>query len=70
MNKRAAVFLDRDGVINEKMPEGDYVKDWNEFRFQTGVFEALRILKEKSYMIGDSEKDILAGKAAGLRTIL
>jgi len=150
---QSAVFIDRDGVINKKMPEGDYVKDWSEFSFLPGVFEGLRILKdkgfllivvtnqrciargiiteeklkeihklminemeknrtgvnaiyhcphennekcdcrkpepgmilraandfmskgiqidmEKSYMIGDSEKDILAGKAVKLRTIL
>jgi D-glycero-D-manno-heptose 1,7-bisphosphate phosphatase len=44
VNKRA-VFLDRDGVINRKMPEGDYVKNWSEFIFLPGVFEALEILK-------------------------
>ena len=152
MMERPAIFLDRDGVINKKMSEGDYVKDWNEFEFLPGVINALWKLKrsgyiiiivtnqrciakgimdenklreihsrmigyfkkngieidgiyvcphdepdncdcrkpkpgmilnaiddfrnkgiiidiKKSYMIGDSEKDILAGKAAGLKTI-
>lgn len=27
------VFLDRDGVINVKAPEGDYIKSWSEFHF-------------------------------------
>jgi D-glycero-D-manno-heptose 1,7-bisphosphate phosphatase len=49
LNKRA-VFLDRDGVINRKMPEGDYVKDWSEFFFLPGVFEALEILKCKDIL--------------------
>jgi len=40
------VFLDRDGVINRKMPEGDYVKCWEEFEFLPGAPEALRQLKE------------------------
>ena len=39
-----AVFLDRDGVINRKAPEGDYVKSWAEFAFLPGVIEALRML--------------------------
>ncbi|HTA80300.1 MAG TPA: HAD family hydrolase [Terracidiphilus sp.] len=35
------VFLDRDGVVNEKMPEGRYVTSWSEFRLLAGVPEAL-----------------------------
>jgi D-glycero-D-manno-heptose 1,7-bisphosphate phosphatase len=35
------VFLDRDGVVNEKMPEGRYVTAWAEFRLLPGVPEAL-----------------------------
>jgi D-glycero-D-manno-heptose 1,7-bisphosphate phosphatase len=38
-------FLDRDGVINRKMPSGDYVKTWAEFEFLPGAMEALRRLK-------------------------
>jgi D-glycero-D-manno-heptose 1,7-bisphosphate phosphatase len=34
-----AVFLDRDGVINENRP--DHVKSWSEFRFLPGALEAL-----------------------------
>jgi len=40
------VFLDRDGVINRKPPEGDYVKCWEEFEFLPRAPEALRLLKE------------------------
>lgn len=36
------LFLDRDGVINERKVD-DYVKDWSEFRFLPGVLEALAI---------------------------
>lgn len=49
--KRKVVFLDRDGVINEKRPGIDYVKGWNEFRFLPDVFEALKILTEKGFEI-------------------
>lgn len=35
------VFLDRDGVLNEKMPEHRYVTRWEEFRVLPGVPEAI-----------------------------
>jgi D-glycero-D-manno-heptose 1,7-bisphosphate phosphatase len=37
-------FVDRDGTINAKAPEGDYVKSWAEFRFLPGAAEALAAL--------------------------
>jgi D-glycero-D-manno-heptose 1,7-bisphosphate phosphatase len=39
----AALFLDRDGVINRRIP-GDYVKNPSEFQFLEGVPEAIKIL--------------------------
>jgi histidinol-phosphate phosphatase family protein len=41
-----AVFLDRDGVINRKLPEGRYVSSWEEFAFLPGVPEALADLAD------------------------
>lgn len=41
------VFVDRDGTINEKAPEGDYVKSWPEFRFLPRAPEALGLLTER-----------------------
>lgn len=35
------VFLDRDGVINEKMPEGKYVASLSDFRILPGVVESI-----------------------------
>jgi D-glycero-D-manno-heptose 1,7-bisphosphate phosphatase len=35
------IFLDRDGVLNEKMPEGQYVGSWSEFRLLPGVPQAV-----------------------------
>ena len=46
-----AVFLDRDGVINEKAPEGDYVKSWREFRFLPHTQEAIRRLKDHHFTV-------------------
>ncbi|MBI4764883.1 MAG: D-glycero-beta-D-manno-heptose 1,7-bisphosphate 7-phosphatase [Deltaproteobacteria bacterium] len=39
-----ALFLDRDGVINEDRE--DYVKSWEEFRFIPGVRSALKKLRK------------------------
>ena len=39
--RKPTLFLDRDGVVNERLP-GDYVRCWEEFRFLPGALEALR----------------------------
>jgi D-glycero-D-manno-heptose 1,7-bisphosphate phosphatase len=36
-----AVFLDRDGVINKKAPEGQYVHRWEDFELLPSVPEAI-----------------------------
>jgi D-glycero-D-manno-heptose 1,7-bisphosphate phosphatase len=38
------VFLDRDGVINRKAPEGEYVTSWAEFAFLPGAPEGIALL--------------------------
>jgi D-glycero-D-manno-heptose 1,7-bisphosphate phosphatase len=38
------VFLDRDGVLNEKAPEGEYVFRWQDFHVLDGVAEAIALL--------------------------
>ena len=43
--KSWTLFLDRDGVINRKLPD-DYVKTWNEFDFLPFVKESLAELKK------------------------
>ena len=42
----SVVFLDRDGVINRKAPEGEYVTSWAEFAFAPGALEGLRVLAD------------------------
>jgi len=44
------IFVDRDGVINED-PIGDYVKQWEDFRFIQGALEALKKLSDANYEI-------------------
>lgn len=48
MNK--AVYLDRDGIINQKL-ENDYVKNWDEFNFLPGAIEAIKAITEKGYLV-------------------
>ncbi|MFL5662694.1 MAG: D-glycero-beta-D-manno-heptose 1,7-bisphosphate 7-phosphatase [Ktedonobacteraceae bacterium] len=45
----SAVFLDRDGVINEN--RSDYVKSWDEFRFLPGSKEAIARLSRAGHRI-------------------
>lgn len=47
--KRPAIFLDRDGVINEN--RADYVKSWSEVAFLSGAFDALRRLAEAEFLV-------------------
>jgi len=49
--KYKCVFLDRGGVINKKAPEGDYIKNWSEFKFLPGVKEALKKLNKADFLV-------------------
>lgn len=49
MNKRKAVFLDRDGVINKN--RDDYVKSVDEFEIFQGVGESIKKLKENGFLV-------------------
>jgi D-glycero-D-manno-heptose 1,7-bisphosphate phosphatase len=39
------IFLDRDGVLNRKMPEGVYVDEWAQFAWLPGAVEAVARMK-------------------------
>jgi D-glycero-D-manno-heptose 1,7-bisphosphate phosphatase len=49
MNK--AAFLDRDGVINQSAPEGDYILRWEDFHLLPGVIEAISLLNRSDYLV-------------------
>jgi D-glycero-D-manno-heptose 1,7-bisphosphate phosphatase len=51
LNRRPAVLLDRDGVLNRKPPRAQYVRSWSEFAWLPGATEALRLLKEAGYRV-------------------
>jgi D-glycero-D-manno-heptose 1,7-bisphosphate phosphatase len=46
-----AVFLDRDGVINQKPPEGLYVTRWEDFHILPGVVEAVDLLNRAGFAV-------------------
>lgn len=46
IDKSWSLFLDRDGVINKRIP-GDYIKKWEEFEFLPEVLKAINLLTNK-----------------------
>mgnify|MGYP001090538429 CR=1 FL=1 len=47
--KRKAIFLDRDGVINEERK--DYVKNVKEFKIKSDVGKTIKILKDHGFLV-------------------
>lgn len=47
----SVIFFDRDGTINNKMKDGEYVTCWDEFKFLEDVFFVLRTIKQRGYII-------------------
>ncbi|MDK2862149.1 MAG: D-glycero-D-manno-heptose 1,7-bisphosphate phosphatase [Thermodesulfobacterium sp.] len=48
MNKKPAVFLDRDGTINEEM---GYINDLSRVRLLPGVAEGLKLLQDRGFKL-------------------
>ena len=46
-----SIFLDRDGVINRKMPEGQYVTAWHHFELLPGVPDAIARLNQSGLRV-------------------
>lgn len=61
------VFLDRDGVLNEKMPEGSYVTSCEELHLLPGVEEAIARLNNAGLRVVVVSKQ--RGIALGLYTV-
>ena len=49
-SKRAAVFFDRDGVVNRSPGQG-YVTAWEEFEFCEGIGEVLALCRGRGYLL-------------------
>ena len=48
---RPVAFLDRDGIINERLGPHEYVERWDQFRFVDGALPLLRGLSEHGYAL-------------------
>lgn len=46
-----AVFLDRDGVINRKVPEGRYVTRWAQVKLLPGGAEAVKRIRDAGFLV-------------------
>lgn len=59
-----AIFLDRDGVINRKAPEGEYISKWAQFQFVPGVFSAVLKFSQAGFkiFIVTNQRGIALGK--------
>jgi D-glycero-D-manno-heptose 1,7-bisphosphate phosphatase len=71
-NKRRYVLLDRDGVINRRLP-GGYVTSWEQFEFLPRALGGLRLLAENSFAALVISNQACVGKgllsSKGLNTI-
>lgn len=51
LSPQRAVILDRDGVLNRRPPQAQYVRCWDEFHWLPDVKEALSLLKRAGYKL-------------------
>jgi D-glycero-D-manno-heptose 1,7-bisphosphate phosphatase len=58
------VFLDRDGVLNRKLPEGAYVRDWEQFEWLPGAVEAIARLNRahRTVILVSNQRGIALGR--------
>ena len=70
---RPVAFLDRDGIINQRLGDHEYVERWDQFRFVDGVLPMLRGLAEHGYplLVVTNQQGVGKGvmSAAALRQV-
>ncbi len=59
-----AAFLDRDGVINHKAPEAEYIVRWDDIHYMSGVFASVAALDRAGFkiIIVTNQRGIALGK--------
>jgi histidinol-phosphate phosphatase family protein len=59
-----AVFLDRDGIINQKAAEGEYIATWEAMRFLPDVFSSIGALYRAGFrvMVVTNQRGVALGK--------
>jgi D-glycero-D-manno-heptose 1,7-bisphosphate phosphatase len=48
---RRCVFLDRDGVINERAAPHEYIRSWGEFHFLPNIVDWIRIFNALGFLV-------------------
>jgi D-glycero-D-manno-heptose 1,7-bisphosphate phosphatase len=63
------VFLDRDGVLNRKMPEGVYVAEWAQFAWLPGAVEAVARMKRAglTVIVVSNQRGIALGRVTTIQ---
>ena len=63
------VFLDRDGVLNRKMPEGVYVDNWAQFEWLPGAVEAIARMKRAglTVILVSNQRGIARGRITAMQ---
>jgi histidinol-phosphate phosphatase family protein len=51
LRRNPTVILDRDGVLNRKPAQAQYVRNWSEWEWCPGSLEALRLLRQANYRV-------------------
>ncbi len=51
LRSKKTIFIDRDGVINQKSAPGTYIQNISDFIFLPNVIEAIDLLKKAGYMV-------------------
>jgi D-glycero-D-manno-heptose 1,7-bisphosphate phosphatase len=51
MQVKKAAFLDRDGVINQRALDGEYVTRWEDFHLLPGVMEGIALLSRTGFCV-------------------
>jgi histidinol-phosphate phosphatase family protein len=64
--RKPTVILDRDGVLNRRPPQAEYVRTWEEFHWLPGAKEALQVFKQNGYRVAVVSNQ--AGVGRGLMT--
>jgi len=61
------VFLDRDGVINRKPPEGQYIGRWSDFHILPGAVDAIAALNRsgRRVLVVSNQRGIALGLYTG-----
>ena len=63
------VFLDRDGVLNRKMPEGAYVSDWSQFQWLPGADDAVARLNRAglTVILVSNQRGVALGRVSAVQ---